>query len=237
MCMAVVVAAATPARAAPDDALELMPIESVTASSTLADKDGAWAPARALDETAPDGTLAGGWCEGKPDAGIGETLTITFATPTRVKMLYVATWRPTSIGANRNNFITAVQVCIDDRPWQNVEVGMAFPGSLGIDAVVRVLAIKIAGVKRGKDNNSCLHVDVHTEPRRTLVVGAGAGHASSLRAAIARLARERQIAPPATVKIADGVDHQPIQIGPCAGKCPTWHMAPAAGGWRVVKIE
>lgn len=143
---------------------EIAIIKNVTATSTFVDKKkkNAYAPENVIwFDVAADKVLDSvpktAWCEGKPDEGIGETLTIAFARPEHLDSIELAggVWLTEKLfGAN--NQITSVEVSVDGKPstvslkaeraWVNVKIGRP----------VSTLAIKIASVKKGKMNDSCI---------------------------------------------------------------------------------
>ncbi len=84
-------------------------VTSVVATSTHADRKDAYAAWRVLAPTVKatqDGASEydSAWCEGKPDEGVGEGLTITFAEPTRIDGVYVAAgvWKSDKLYASSN---------------------------------------------------------------------------------------------------------------------------------------
>lgn len=138
-------------------------VKDVTATSTFADKADAYAAWRALAyETRGDGmngdyTLWSAWCEGKKDEGIGETVTIRLAEPTHIDTVRIAAgvWRTAGL-FKANNIITALDVIADgksqtvkppaEREWVEAK----------INAKVTTLAFRIAAVKKGRMNDSCI---------------------------------------------------------------------------------
>lgn len=164
-------AQATSPAAAPTEALKLpalppiVGIQRVTASSTFDDKSrsdlyGAWRTVdyasvadRALGASVP----ATAWCEGKPDEGVGQGITIELATPTQLDAIKIAAgvWKTARL-FDTNNHITALDITLDGktttvrppltRTWIELPVGRA----------ISTLAIKIAGVDKGKMNDSCI---------------------------------------------------------------------------------
>jgi hypothetical protein len=142
-------------------------VKDVTATSTFADKNNAYAAWRALayelrnkpDMSSPDRipTVWSAWCEGKPDEGLGETMTITFAEPTQLDAIKIAAgvWRTARLFKS-NNQITSLELSVDgEKPnavapkgktWTEVKLGRK----------VTTIAIKIVAVKKGKMNDSCI---------------------------------------------------------------------------------
>src|SRR5262249_56960853 len=94
-------------------------VTSVTATSTLAAKNPkTYAPARVLDladvehDLPPDSA----WCEGEPDDGIGDAVTLAFAAPTKIKevVLRAGFWKTEKL-FRANNIVTRVELRTDDR--------------------------------------------------------------------------------------------------------------------------
>src|SRR3954470_6117866 len=89
-----------------DGSEDILALSSITASSTLPNKSDRWAARRAIDFS--DDTF---WCEGKPDEGIGETLTLSFALPTTVDSLSLelGVWKSDKL-FTANNIPTKVEI-------------------------------------------------------------------------------------------------------------------------------
>jgi hypothetical protein len=142
---------------------DLIAIRDITATSTFADKKGMYAAWRTVGY---DGVLDAktqvylpttAWCEGKPDEGIGEGVTLTFAAPTRIDEISIAAgvWKSEQLFAS-NNRITSLDLVVDGkattvhpaatREWLDVPIGRE----------VSTISIKIAAVTKGKMNDSCL---------------------------------------------------------------------------------
>jgi hypothetical protein len=103
-------------------------------------------------------TYSNMWCEGRPDEGIGETLTVTLTTPQRVDSLDIAAgvWKSERL-FTRNNLPTRLEVSIDGGAPQSVAVPHERERvSIALGKPVRSIAIKIAAVKKGAINDSCL---------------------------------------------------------------------------------
>lgn len=142
---------------------ELIAIREITATSTFADKRGMYAAWRTigydavLDAKTQEYMPTTAWCEGKPDEGIGEAVTLAFAAPTRLDQISIAAgvWRSEHLFAS-NNRITSLDVVIDGkattvhpaatRKWLDVPIGRD----------VSTITIKIGAVAKGKMNDSCL---------------------------------------------------------------------------------
>ena len=142
---------------------DLIAIRDITATSTFADKRGMYAAWRTvgydavLDKKTQEYLPTTAWCEGKPDEGIGEGVTITFASPTRLDQISIAAgvWRSEQLFAS-NNHITALDVIVDGkattvhpattRQWLDVQIGRE----------VSTISIKLGAVTKGKMNDSCL---------------------------------------------------------------------------------
>jgi hypothetical protein len=138
-------------------------VKDITASSTFADKSkkdlyGAW---RVLEFELTDpmeGYPTTAWCEGKPNEGVGEGITINFVSPTKIDTLDVAAgvWLNEKL-FKANNQITSLAISFDggaakkvsppsDREYLEVPVGKA----------VSSIKITIDAVKKGKMNDSCI---------------------------------------------------------------------------------
>ena len=99
------------------------------------------------------------WCEGKADEGVGESVTVTLATATRIDKIAVAA------GVHKsdrlfaaNNRITRLEVIADGRPplvvvlpktRELVEIPVG-------GAPVSALTLRVAAVKKGRLNDTCL---------------------------------------------------------------------------------
>ncbi|HEU0029176.1 MAG TPA: hypothetical protein VFQ53_01000 [Kofleriaceae bacterium] len=119
-------------------------VKDVTASSAKAKADGWQALAYSLDD--PRG-LTSAWCEGKPDPGVGESLTITFARPTSLKAIDIA--------SQKAKQVTAVNVSLDGGAPIAVKLDDRWKG-LPLDKPVTTVAIAIGATAKGAD--SCLAV-------------------------------------------------------------------------------
>jgi hypothetical protein len=98
------------------------------------------------------------WCEGRPDEGLGETLTITLAQPTRIDTLDIAAgvWKSEKL-FDRNNVPTRIELSVDGGPAQAIAVPSTRERtSVKLGKSVRTLAVKIAAVKKGAINDTCL---------------------------------------------------------------------------------
>jgi len=140
-------------------------VSSVTASSTLPHKRNAYAPTLVVDpkqtyiKAMGDYRIDSAWCEGKPDEGIGESITITFERPTKIQTMRVkpGVWMTQKL-FDANNIITGLEVATDDGRKQTVtvppkraEVEVKLGG-----APITSLVVKVTSVKKGKMNDSCL---------------------------------------------------------------------------------
>lgn len=140
-------------------------IRDVTASSTFADRSrkdlyGAWRTvsfAQQFDETVDLYVPVTAWCEGKPDEGVGETVTITLAAATRIDAIKIAAgvWKTAKLFA-ANNQITALDVTLDGKTTRVVPAAARTWLEVPVGRPVTTLAIKIAEVKKAKMNDSCL---------------------------------------------------------------------------------
>jgi hypothetical protein len=145
---------------------QLVGIREVTASSTFKDRHDLYAPWRTLSyEQVDDKTGAGAphyvpktaWCEGKPDEGLGETLTVHLAVPTKLDQIRVATgvWLSQRFFDN-NNQITALDVTVDGKLTAVKPQAKREWTSITVDRPVSTITMKIVAVRKGKMNDSCL---------------------------------------------------------------------------------
>ncbi len=173
-------------------------VREVTATSTFADKArrdayAAWrvlAYEQAADQSASVSIPATAWCEGKPDEGVGEAITIALAAPARIDAIRIAAgvWKTPKLFA-ANNQIAALEVALDgvptavkppaSRTWLEVPVGRE----------VSTIAIKLAEVKPGKMNDSCLSGVELVRNRQALIplLGVDGGANAELPRALAAL--------------------------------------------------
>jgi hypothetical protein len=135
----------------------------VTATSTYASKGDQYAAWRTVSFDAPLDQATHlevpttAWCEGKPDEGIGEGITIALGGPTQLDSIQIAAgvWKTAKLFA-ANNKISALDVVLDgkvtqvrpaaQRAWLEVPVGRA----------VSTIALKIAAVDKGAMNDTCI---------------------------------------------------------------------------------
>jgi hypothetical protein len=140
-------------------------IKSITASSTFASRKNAYDPRLTVfpkttyQKKAEAYRYDSAWCEGKPDEGIGEGVTITFVAPTPIATLTIkpGVWMTDKL-FKANNIITGLQVSTDDGRVVSVapkpareEVEVKLGG-----APVTSLTVKITAVQKGKMNDSCI---------------------------------------------------------------------------------
>jgi hypothetical protein len=186
IAMVVFLVAARPAFA--DDGLDDLVGVTVTASSTLVEKGK---PHEAWFVLAPGFDNARFWCEAKPDEGIGEMLTFDFATPVKIASVTIraGVWKSDALFKS-NNIVTGIAVTADGR-----KLDAKFPDNDQKEAKVAVggapvkqLALKIASVKKGKMNDSCIS-SVEFDGAGELVVGATAAQAAALKVAVAEVNR------------------------------------------------
>src|SRR5262249_1526543 len=153
-------------------------VTEVTATSTLASKSpSTYAPARVLDlaDVEHDMPPSSAWCEGKPDEGLGEGVTIALAAPTKIAevVLRAGFWKTEKL-FRANNIVTGIELRTDDGRKKSVALPAkpeAVTVALG-GAAVRQLTVSIAKVKKGKMNDSCLSgVEIHTDPESVIVLG------------------------------------------------------------------
>jgi hypothetical protein len=167
--MVVVMAIAGTARAGspfPDLPKQVALVTKVSATSTFSDKSdptdySAWRAV--VPELHNDGAMTMGppqlwtaWCEGKKDEGIGETLTVTFAEPTKLDSIKISAgvWRTESL-FKLNNQITSLDVIADGKS-QTVKPSGMTEVEAKIGDKVTTLAFKIGAVKKGKANDTCI---------------------------------------------------------------------------------
>jgi hypothetical protein len=140
-------------------------IKSVTATSTFASPKNAYDPRLTvfpkttyIKKTEED-RYDSAWCEGKPDEGLGEAITITFARPTPIETLSIkpGVWMTEKL-FKANNIITGLEIVTDDgrkltatpKPVrEDVEIKVG-------GAPVTTLTVKITSVQKGKMNDSCI---------------------------------------------------------------------------------
>jgi len=242
----------TPAGAISRDVLPSLPplaaVREVTATSTYADKRGMYAPWRTLvyDQTNDaTGTIVPttAWCEGKPDAGIGETLTIRLARPTPISRIRIAAgvWLTPQL-FDSNNHITALEVALDGKTVKVAPPGKREWTAVAVGAPVSTIAIRIAAVDRGKMNDSCLSAIVLERDGEVVVPVRGIDGAAldELPRALAKLLHDHP------VKRVPKDDH-PLSIRPgdpativveSPGEHTTrWNMQWKAGAWHLLSVD
>jgi hypothetical protein len=133
------------------------------------------------------------WCEGKPDEGLGESLTIHLSTATQIDK--VSIWPGVQRSAElfrANNRVTALDVTTDDGRVFHVAAGdemKAAEVAIG-GAPVTTLTVVIAAVIKGKHNDSCITaVSLTTTPDRPMLVGVDHDSAAALEPALVGLAK------------------------------------------------
>lgn len=162
----VLIALVLPAIAgAEGEAPEPVWVKAVTATSVYADKHDAYAPWLTVAprityvEKTNEVRFDSAWCEGKPDEGIGEGVTITFVRPTPIDKVTIkaGVWRTQKL-FDTNNVITGLELVTSDGrtiaaspPPRRDNVVVSLGG-----APIDTLKVKITGVKKGKANDSCL---------------------------------------------------------------------------------
>lgn len=148
-------------------------VQSVTATSTFASKRNAYDPALTLvprtswDKKSDAPRYDSAWCEGKPDEGVGEAVTIALAVPATIDTIAIkpGVWMTPKLFA-ANNRITGIEVTTDDGrtltatpSGQREEVELKLGG-----APVSKLVVKITSVKKGTMNDSCItHITLNGE--------------------------------------------------------------------------
>jgi len=143
----------------------ILGIKRVTATSTFDDKSrhdlyGAWRTVdyasvadRALGASVP----VTAWCEAKPDEGVGQGVTIEFASPTQVDAIKVAAgvWKTARLFES-NNRIASLDVTIDGK-MATVKPPLTRTWiELPVRRSISTISLTIAGVTKGKMNDSCI---------------------------------------------------------------------------------
>ncbi len=172
---------------------------TVSASSTLTAKSKTYQPWYPL---APDQLHARFWCEGKPDEGLGETLVVTLASPTKLDSVTIeaGVWRSEFENGVRkwkdgelfraNNIITGLDLITDDGkvrsisvPEERKPVEVALGGG-----PIKQLTLKITKVVRGKMNDSCISgLELHPASPVAIVLGVDATALAALAPTFAKL--------------------------------------------------
>lgn len=142
---------------------DLIAVSDVTATSTFVDKRGMYAAWRTLsydavmDEKTQAYLPTTAWCEGKPDEGIGEGITISFASPTRLDEIQIAAgvWRSQQLFSS-NNRITSLDIVVDGKTTKVQPAATRKWLTVPIGAAVSTIAVKIGAVTKGKMNDSCI---------------------------------------------------------------------------------
>jgi hypothetical protein len=143
----------------------ILGIKRVTATSTFDDKSGhdrygAWRTVdyasvadRALGASVP----ATAWCEGKPNEGVGQGITIEFASPTQVDAIKVATgvWKTARL-FEANNRISSLDVAIDGKTATVKPPLTRTWIELPVRRSISTIDLTIAGVTKGKMDDSCI---------------------------------------------------------------------------------
>jgi hypothetical protein len=222
---------------------DIIAIRELTATSTFADKRDLYAAWRTiyydavLDKATQEYMPTTAWCEGKPDEGLGEGVTIAFAVPTQLDAIHVAAgvWKSAKLFAS-NNRITALDVALDGktttvkpattRTWLSVPIGRP----------VSTISLKIAAVARGAMNDSCISGIslVRKDAEFTAIVGIDAAAAAALPRALSTIQSALENPDPAGLeKLLDF----PFTLHPAAGfamgapkpiKHASWHSLEAA---------
>jgi hypothetical protein len=158
----------------------LLPV-TVTATSTLISGKKTYDAWRVL------GNVWGEfWCEGKPDEGIGEALTVQFPKPTKVDTISIRPGVQKSDALFKaNNVVTGLSVTTDDGRSKEV----TFPGKFSQERAeveiggspVKQLTLKITKVRRGRMNDSCIsEVSIATNPGSVVLIGVEPAQAATL---------------------------------------------------------
>lgn len=131
-------------------------ISHIEVSSTLQDKKDRYNKSHLTDRTYKP------WCEGKPDDGIGESMTIYFKEPVKFGMFFIINGYPGGEYFYRNNRIKTLAIISDSKLIKNAELKDTDWGetvSLGDEKEIMTTAItlKIVSVYPGeKDRDTCV---------------------------------------------------------------------------------
>jgi hypothetical protein len=224
----------------------IAPIRSVTATSTLAGSAHyRYDAAQVLFPVMKGGAVASAWCEGKPDEGIGEALTINFANPVDLYEVQVdgGVWMTPALHT-ANNQPTKLHVTWNGENEMDIDVpdGLLAAGveigDMGPEPV-RTIEIRLDEVKKGKMNDSCISL-VDLEGPLPLE----AAQAVALPAALQGIAATH----PPTVWTPDSgspalqltrVDAATLVIAfpPAGGKRDRWTLAWKNGAWQLATAE
>jgi hypothetical protein len=157
----VLCAAATTAAAAEPAAPRLPPlvvVKDVRATSVA--KQDAWVTlAPVVEDSDGEPATTSAWCEGKRDEGLGEAITYTFAEPTAIDTIIVSAgvWTSDKL-FGWSNRVLELEVTTDDGRSQVVTPPLERSPTeivLGGDPVTSI-TLRIAKVKRGRTNDTCL---------------------------------------------------------------------------------
>lgn len=132
------------------------------------------------------------WCEGQADEGIGETLVLTLATPTRIEKLTIraGVWESEE-SFREHNLVTKIDVIADNGrqavaspPQDRSAVTVAIGGG-----PVKQLKLRIAEVHRGTVDESCIAgVDLVAPSWTTFLVGLDRNTAAGVEPAVRAIA-------------------------------------------------
>jgi len=130
------------------------------------------------------------WCEGKPDEGVGEQLTLRLAAPTRVDVLTLraGAWQSAELFRSYNR-ITELRIVTDDGKDQTVKLREEREDvDVKIGRTVGEIRFEIAAVAKGKVNDTCISgVDFHTDPAATAVPGLDVDAQNALQPAFTKM--------------------------------------------------
>lgn len=140
-------------------------IKTVTATSTFNDRSnkdlyGAWRTleyATALDRELGAHVPVTAWCEGKPDEGVAEGITIELAAPTPLDAIRIAVgvWKTSKLFAG-NNRITALEVTVDGKTTTVKPAATRAWVEVPVRGTASSVTIKIGAIAKGKMNDSCI---------------------------------------------------------------------------------
>ena len=163
-----------------------MPVAAVVATSVREGKGSKYVAARALD-----GRAVSAWCEGKPDEGIGEGLTITFVAPTVIDEVSIEGGVHTSEQeARESNLPLRFEVTTSDGRKLTAETDVDGKAVVRLGgAAIERLFVGFAAVEKTESNASCITQITLRKGARALVpvLGATAATVAELPQALAEI--------------------------------------------------
>jgi hypothetical protein len=162
-----------PAAGHADEITPIAAVQSITATSVLK----GYPPMRMLRAPEADNGMPpqSAWCEGRPDEGIGESVTVTFEAPVTIATVGIMAgfWKSPEL-FRANNIVTGLAIRTDDGRVKDV-VLPARQEKVTVDlggGPVRRLTFVITKVIKGRMNDSCISlVTLYTEPPSLLAIG------------------------------------------------------------------